>query len=63
MRSRMIVTPAELTNDFKDFWDYYKDAPLKGRDIIVNSMCPQLHGLFLVKLVCTMETNVNLIYQ
>lgn len=44
---------AVLAEDFRDFWRYFArevKAPLAGRDIIVGSVCPQLHGLYQVKL-------------
>ena len=39
-----------LLADFDDFWSYYADRPLRGRDAILQSVCPQLHGLYHVKL-------------
>lgn len=37
---------------FEKFWEYYrqKNMELEGRNIILRSVCPQLYGLFLVKL-------------
>lgn len=34
----------------RDFWAYHLDCPLKGRNKILSSICPQIYGLFLVKL-------------
>jgi DNA helicase MCM9 len=45
-----------VTNDtvsqFESFWEPYreKDRMLEGRDVIIRSICPQLYGLFFVKL-------------
>ncbi|KAI5448384.1 variant 3, DNA helicase mcm9 [Lathyrus oleraceus] len=35
---------------FKQFWNQFKDAPLKGRNAILRGICPQIFGLFTVKL-------------
>ena len=43
------VTPAEEAN-FRKFWATHAAQPLVGRNKILASICPQLHGLFLVKL-------------
>jgi hypothetical protein len=47
----------QLVADFEDFWAYYhgRGAPLRGRNAILRSICPQLHGLYLVKLVRAWE--------
>jgi DNA helicase MCM9 len=41
-----------LSGDFGDFWRYWKAVgrPLRGRDILVRSVCPTLHGMSVVKL-------------
>lgn len=44
----------ELLSNFKQFWNFWKikcKKQLTGRNLIVGSVCPQLHGLFTVKLV------------
>ena len=43
------MTPAEETQ-FQSFWAAHTERPLVGRNRILASICPQLHGLFLVKL-------------
>lgn len=43
------VTPAEEAQ-FRGFWAAHAGRPLQGRNKILASICPQLHGLFLVKL-------------
>ncbi|KAL6046136.1 DNA helicase mcm9 [Balamuthia mandrillaris] len=40
----------EMVNEFKQFWDLYKDSPLLGRNILLESFCPQIFGMYLVKL-------------
>lgn len=32
----------ELQNEFERFWDTNQDRPLRGRDKIVASVCPQV---------------------
>lgn len=32
------------------FWATHCDSPLRGRDLLINSFCPQIYGLHLVKL-------------
>lgn len=39
----------DLHSEYEAFWKKYKDAPLKGRDLVLRSMCPQLYGLYKVK--------------
>ena len=41
---------AEVREEFEEFWRTYASRPLQGRNIIVKSVCQQMHGLFLVKL-------------
>nr|XP_050045792.1 DNA helicase MCM9-like isoform X1 [Dermacentor andersoni] len=41
---------AEVKKEFKEFWDEHRDCPLIGRDLILASVCPQVYGLYLVKL-------------
>lgn len=40
---------------FQKFWDEYKDSALEGRDQILRQFCPQLYGLYYVKL-CVLLT-------
>ncbi|KAF8067336.1 MCM9 [Scenedesmus sp. PABB004] len=42
--------PEGLQEQFRDFWSYHASCPLKGRNKILASVCPQIYGLFLVKL-------------
>eukprot|EP00879_Flechtneria_rotunda_P024600 GHRR01026096.1.p1 GENE.GHRR01026096.1~~GHRR01026096.1.p1 ORF type:complete len:579 (+),score=182.66 GHRR01026096.1:450-2186(+) len=48
---RTIAMPEDsLAEQFRDFWAYHAKCPLKGRNKILASICPQIYGLFLVKL-------------
>ena len=48
-RAGVLVTE-ELKREFSEFWERYKDAPLRGRNHILSSFCPQVYGLYAVKL-------------
>ncbi|XP_047738130.1 DNA helicase MCM9 isoform X2 [Hyalella azteca] len=40
----------EQEAEFQEFWSRYKHKPLCGRDVLLASVCPQIYGLYLVKL-------------
>ncbi|KAL2342085.1 hypothetical protein Fmac_010025 [Flemingia macrophylla] len=40
----------DIVIKFKQFWSHFKDSPLKGRNAILRGICPQVFGLFTVKL-------------
>jgi len=42
--------PPETEEEFKHFWEEYRLTPLKGRNFILEGICPQIFGLFTVKL-------------
>ena len=47
----------EKEKSFHDYWEQYKRRPLTARNIILNSLCPQLYGMYIVKLaVCMVIT-------
>ncbi|KAK4316464.1 hypothetical protein Pmani_012366 [Petrolisthes manimaculis] len=48
-RSGTVVTD-ELKEEFVDFWEHYKYDPLAGRNTILASFCPQVYGLYVVKM-------------
>lgn len=48
-RCAVEVTP-EAEASFLAFWEAHKDLPLQGRNKMIAGMCPQLCGLFIVKL-------------
>lgn len=43
----------EMFNTFEKFWSEFDDST-EGRSVIVNSFCPQIHGMFLLKLATLM---------
>ncbi|KAL5854986.1 hypothetical protein ACOSQ4_004788 [Xanthoceras sorbifolium] len=45
-----IDIPDDAIIQFKQFWSEFKDTPLKGRNAILRGVCPQVFGLFTVKL-------------
>ncbi|OVA20899.1 Mini-chromosome maintenance [Macleaya cordata] len=45
-----IDIPDDIVEKFKHFWTDFKDTPLKGRNAILQGICPQVFGLFTVKL-------------
>ncbi|XP_044507601.1 probable DNA helicase MCM9 isoform X2 [Mangifera indica] len=45
-----IDIPDDIIMQFKQFWTEFKDTPLKGRNAILRGICPQVFGLFTVKL-------------
>ncbi|CAH3157264.1 unnamed protein product [Porites evermanni] len=45
-----VVVTEELKREFADFWQKYTDAPLQARNHILSSFCPQVYGLYAVKL-------------
>ncbi|KAM7470618.1 hypothetical protein LguiA_008801 [Lonicera macranthoides] len=45
-----IDIPDDVIMKFKQFWSDFKDTPLKGRNAILRGICPQVFGLFTVKL-------------
>ncbi|XP_040380757.1 probable DNA helicase MCM9 isoform X2 [Oryza brachyantha] len=42
--------PVEIINTFEEFWAASRATPLKGRNSILKGICPQIFGLFTVKL-------------
>lgn len=49
-RMSLFSNQVDIGGFAKNFWDSHKNSPLKGRDILVSSFCPQIFGLYLVKL-------------
>ncbi|KAK1359224.1 DNA helicase [Heracleum sosnowskyi] len=45
-----INIPDDTIMEFKQFWSDFGDTPLKGRNAILKAICPQIFGLFTVKL-------------
>ncbi|XP_071450357.1 uncharacterized protein [Hetaerina americana] len=48
-KASVLVTP-EMKDEFEQFWKYHSRHPLNGRNIILASLCPQVYGLYLIKL-------------
>lgn len=53
-RTNELKSDVDIPNDiivkFEQFWIDFKDTPLKGRNAILRGICPQIFGLFTVKL-------------
>jgi DNA helicase MCM9 len=49
---RIRAVPSSTASLFQDFWSHYRGSGrlFQGRDLIIRSVCPQLFGLFFVKL-------------
>ncbi|KAL0271705.1 UNVERIFIED_CONTAM: hypothetical protein PYX00_008712 [Menopon gallinae] len=45
-----ILINNDLIEEFRHFWDIFKGNPLQGRNHILFSFCPQVYGLYTVKL-------------
>jgi DNA helicase MCM9 len=50
----IVMVTEDMKQEFKDHWEHYKDTPLVGRNIILASVCPQVFGLYVVKLCVTL---------
>ncbi|XP_070200187.1 DNA helicase MCM9-like isoform X2 [Littorina saxatilis] len=48
-RSRVLITK-ELKEEIVKFWETHKNQPLSGRNKILASLCPQVYGLYVVKM-------------
>ncbi|XP_063581039.1 DNA helicase MCM9 isoform X2 [Pongo abelii] len=53
-QSSGIIMDEEVRKEFEDFWEYYKSDPFAGRNVILASLCPQVFGMYLVKLAVAM---------
>ncbi|XP_069929767.1 DNA helicase MCM9 isoform X4 [Oryctolagus cuniculus] len=49
-QSSGVIMDEEVRKEFEDFWEYYKSDPFAGRNEILASLCPQVFGMYLVKL-------------
>nr|GLL23828.1 probable DNA helicase MCM9 [Ipomoea trifida] len=45
-----IDIPDDIILKFKQFWQDFEGSPLKGRNAVLRGVCPQVFGLFTVKL-------------
>ncbi|XP_007952382.1 DNA helicase MCM9 [Orycteropus afer afer] len=53
-QSTGIIMDEEVRKEFEDFWENYKSNPFAGRNEILASLCPQVFGMYLVKLAVAM---------
>ncbi|KAK2856603.1 hypothetical protein Q5P01_005338 [Channa striata] len=44
----------DVQKEFEDFWNSYKDDPIAGRNQILLSLCPQVFGMYVIKLSVAM---------
>ncbi|XP_077950090.1 DNA helicase MCM9 isoform X2 [Gasterosteus aculeatus] len=44
----------DVQKEFDDFWNNYKHDPIAGRNAILSSLCPQVFGMFVIKLAVAM---------
>ncbi|NXC34652.1 MCM9 helicase, partial [Campylorhamphus procurvoides] len=49
-----VVIDEEVRKEFEEFWEKHRNDPLAGRNEILASLCPQVFGLYLVKLAVGM---------
>jgi len=52
-RSSISITD-QYKNEFAQFWKGYENHPLQGRNEILASFCPQVFGLYIVKLAVSL---------
>ncbi|XP_030829996.1 DNA helicase MCM9 [Strongylocentrotus purpuratus] len=50
----VLTVTEEMRQEFEEFWDNHRFNPLSGRNIILASLCPQVYGLYVVKLAVGM---------
>ncbi|XP_059212711.1 DNA helicase MCM9 isoform X2 [Centropristis striata] len=44
----------DVQKEFEDFWNSYKHDPIAGRNQILSSLCPQVFGMYVIKLAVAM---------
>ncbi|XP_063773296.1 DNA helicase MCM9 [Pseudophryne corroboree] len=49
-----VVINEEVRKEYEEFWERFKNNPLAGRNEILASLCPQVFGMFVVKLAVAM---------
>ncbi|XP_038616491.1 DNA helicase MCM9 isoform X2 [Tachyglossus aculeatus] len=49
-----VAMDEEVRREFQRFWELYRRDPFAGRNTILASLCPQVFGLYLVKLAVAM---------
>ncbi|KFO24448.1 DNA replication licensing factor MCM9 [Fukomys damarensis] len=53
-QSSGVIVDEEVRKEFEEFWKCYKGDPFAGRNEILASLCPQVFGMYLVKLAVAM---------
>ncbi|AWP19526.1 putative DNA helicase MCM9 [Scophthalmus maximus] len=48
------VLMKDIQQEFEVFWNHYKHDPVAGRNQILLSLCPQVFGMYLIKLAVAM---------
>ncbi|XP_043481478.1 DNA helicase MCM9-like [Leptopilina heterotoma] len=48
--SELTSSTKEMKEAFSHFWEAHAENPLVGRDIILASICPQIYGMYVLKL-------------
>lgn len=54
-RKSFLQLTDEAIEGFERFWQQHRTTPLAGRDIILQSLCPQLYGMYITKLIVAMS--------
>lgn len=54
-RKSFLQLTDEATEGFERFWEQHRTTPLAGRDIVLQSLCPQLYGMYITKLIVAMS--------
>ncbi|XP_069582312.1 DNA helicase MCM9 isoform X1 [Ranitomeya imitator] len=49
-----VVINEDIRKEYEEFWERFKNNPLEGRNEILASLCPQVFGMFVVKLAVAM---------
>eukprot|EP00118_Oscarella_pearsei_P018417 m.188625 g.188625 ORF g.188625 m.188625 type:complete len:552 (+) comp39391_c1_seq5:284-1939(+) len=49
-----VMMTRHLKSEIEDFWKCHAARPLSGRNLIIASMCPQVFGLYVVKLAVSL---------
>lgn len=50
-----MLVPLEDKQEINNFWNAYAKNPLAGRNHIIQSICPEVYGMYLVKLIMAMS--------
>ncbi|XP_062858615.1 DNA helicase MCM9 [Trichomycterus rosablanca] len=53
-QSAAAVALEDFQKEFEEFWEHHKSDPIAGRNEILMSLCPQVFGMYVVKLAVAM---------